>query len=75
MPFAGNVDPKQFVVIFTFVKIAMVVGYSGDFALHDLASAIVAISQGQVYCLPGATASCFYFIIPAARLVVSKLRV
>ena len=70
MAFAGNDDPEQFVVIFTIGKVAMVVGYSGDFATHDLASAIVAISQGQMYCLTGAAVRCFYFTIPAAHLVV-----
>ena len=70
MPFAGHDDPKQFVVFLTIHKVAMVVGCSGDLAMHDLASAIVAISQEQMYCLIGATVRCFYFTIPAANLVI-----
>ena len=68
MPFVVSDDPIQFVVIFKFVKIAMVIGYSGDLNFQEVAAAIEKIAMGHMYALPGATARCFHFILPVTRL-------
>ena len=55
MPFVGNDDAKQFVVIFKWVRVMAVVGFSGDFSMADIASAIVAISSGITFNVHGAS--------------------
>jgi hypothetical protein len=73
MPLVGNDDAKQFVVIFNWIKVMMVVGYSGDFNMADIASAIVAIANGHMYSLPGATSRCFFFTIAEARMQLRRV--
>ena len=70
MPFVVSDDPIQFVVIFKFVKIAMVIGYSSDLDFQEVAAAIEKIAMGHMYALPGATARCFHFILHVTRMVI-----